>query len=62
MRALGTPNITPELKQRSSTDVMREARAFGRQLAQEENEVLIGLLEASSRSRPNSEAEPIAAA
>jgi carnitine 3-dehydrogenase len=45
MKALGTPNITPELKQTVVDGVMREA--VGRsveQLAQEENEVLIGLL------------------
>jgi hypothetical protein len=45
MKALGTPNITPELKQKVISGVMREAA--GRtvdQLAQEENRVLIGLL------------------
>ena len=45
MKALGTPNITPALKQTVIDGVMREAA--GRsvdQLAQEENEVLIGLL------------------
>jgi 3-hydroxyacyl-CoA dehydrogenase len=45
MKALGTPNITPELKQRVINGVMREAA--GRpvdQLAQDENRVLIGLL------------------
>jgi carnitine 3-dehydrogenase len=45
MKALGTPNITPELKQTVINGVMREAA--GRpvdQLAQEENHVLIGLL------------------
>src|SRR5438309_7080521 len=41
MKALGTPNITPELKQKVINGVMREAA--GRpvdQLAQEENQVL----------------------
>jgi len=45
MKALGTPNITPELKQIVMDGVMREAS--GRsvdQLAQDENRVLIGLL------------------
>jgi carnitine 3-dehydrogenase len=45
MKALGTPNITPQLKQTIIDGVMREAA--GRsvdQLAREENEVLIGLL------------------
>src|SRR6185503_18971936 len=45
MKALGTPNITPELKQKVSSGVMREAG--GRsvdQLAEDENRVLIGLL------------------
>jgi 3-hydroxyacyl-CoA dehydrogenase len=45
MKVLGTPNITPELKQTVIDGVMREAG--GRsvdQLAQDENRVLIGLL------------------
>ena len=45
MKALGTPNITPELKQIVMEGVMRESS--GRsvdQLAQDENRVLIGLL------------------
>jgi carnitine 3-dehydrogenase len=45
MKALGTPNITPELKQTVTDGVLREAA--GRsvdQLAHDENEVLIGLL------------------
>ena len=45
MKALGTPNITPELKQTIIDGVVREAA--GRsvdQLAQEENKVLVGLL------------------
>src|SRR5437899_11352321 len=45
MKALGTPHVTPELKQTVVDGVMREAG--GRsvdQLAQDENRVLIGLL------------------
>jgi 3-hydroxyacyl-CoA dehydrogenase len=45
MKVLGTPNVTPELKQKVVDGVMREAA--GRsvdQLAQHENRVLIGLL------------------
>src|SRR5947199_701496 len=45
MKTLGTPNITPELKQTVIDGVMREAS--GRsvdQLAQAENQVLVGLL------------------
>jgi 3-hydroxyacyl-CoA dehydrogenase len=45
MKVLGIPNITPELKQTVIDGVMREAS--GRsvdQLAQEENEVLMGLI------------------
>ena len=51
MKALGTPNITPELKQKVIDGVMREAA--GRpvdQLAQEENRVLIGLLKLRAES------------
>jgi 3-hydroxyacyl-CoA dehydrogenase len=45
MKALGTPNITPELKQTVVDGVMREADGRSvEQLAQEENQVLIGLL------------------
>src|SRR4249919_1993102 len=45
MKALGTPNITPELKQTVVDGVMREAGGRSvEQLAQEENEVLMGLL------------------
>jgi 3-hydroxyacyl-CoA dehydrogenase len=52
MKALGTPNITPELKQKVIEGVMREAgnRSVD-ELAQAENEVIIGLL----RSRAQSE-------
>ena len=51
MKALGTPNITPELKQTIIDGVMREAG--GRsvdQLAHDENGVLIGLLRLRSSS------------
>jgi hypothetical protein len=49
MKALGTPNVTAELKQKVINGVMRESA--GRsvdQLAQEENRVLIGLLKLRS--------------
>jgi carnitine 3-dehydrogenase len=64
MKALGTPNITPELKQEVINGVMREA--VGRpvdQLAQEENRVLIGLLKLREEIGLNkASAEPKAAA
>jgi carnitine 3-dehydrogenase len=45
MKALGTPNITPELKQTVIDGVLREAGGHSvEQLAHDENEVLIGLL------------------
>jgi 3-hydroxyacyl-CoA dehydrogenase len=45
MKVLGTPNITPALKQTVIEGVMREAAGRSvEQLAREENEVLIGLL------------------
>jgi hypothetical protein len=45
MKALGSPNITPELKQTVIDGVMREAGGRSvEQLAQAENEVLVGLL------------------
>src|SRR6266496_3575505 len=45
MKALGTPNFTPELKQKVVDGVMREAGDESvDQLAQDENRVLIGLL------------------
>src|ERR1700760_4541593 len=52
MKALGTPNITPELKQKVVDGVMREAgnRSVD-ELAQAENEVIVELL----RSRAQSE-------
>ena len=64
MKSLGTPNITPELKQQVIDGVMREAA--GRsvdQLGQEENRVLIGLLKLRAETGLNKEsAQPIAAA
>jgi 3-hydroxyacyl-CoA dehydrogenase len=51
MKVLGTPQITPELKQTVVEGVMREAN--GRsvdELAREENEVLVGLLKLRDRS------------
>jgi carnitine 3-dehydrogenase len=52
IKTLGTPDITPELKQTIVEGVLREAadRPVD-QLAQEENELLIGLL----RSRAQAE-------
>ena len=45
MKALGTPNITPELKQKVIDGVMREAGGRSvEELASEENLVLVGLL------------------
>jgi len=45
MKALGIPNITPELKQKVIDGVMREAAGRSvEQLAQDENRVMIGLL------------------
>src|SRR6266576_6780078 len=45
MKALGTPNITPELKRTIVDGVMRKASSRSvEQLAEEENELLVGLL------------------
>ena len=45
MKTLGTPNVTPELKQTIAAGVMQMARNRSvEQLAEEENEVLTGLL------------------
>ena len=64
MKALGTPNVTPELKQKVVSGVMREAA--GRsvdQLSQEENRVLIGLLKLREETGLNKvSAEPMTAA
>src|SRR4029077_9899725 len=64
MKTLGTPNITPELKQKVINGVMRDAA--GRsvdQLAQEENRVLIGLLKLRQETGLNkASAGPSAAA
>jgi len=64
MKALGTPNITPELKQKVVSGVMREAA--GRsvdQLSQDENRVLIGLLKLREETGLNKvSAEPMTAA
>ncbi len=64
MKALGTPNITPELKQEVINGVIREAA--GRpvdQLAQEENRVLIGLLKLRADTGLNkASTQPMAAA
>jgi carnitine 3-dehydrogenase len=63
MKALGTPNITPDLKQNVINGVVREAA--GRsvdQLAQEENRVLIGLLKLRQETGLNKASAPMAAA
>ena len=51
MKVLGTPNITPELKQKVVDGVIREAgnRSVD-QLAQAENEIIIGLLRLRSQA------------
>jgi carnitine 3-dehydrogenase len=64
MKALGTPNITPELKQKVINGVMREAAGRSvNQLAQAENRVLIGLLQLRAETALNkASAQPIGAA
>ena len=63
MNALGTPNITPELKQKVVDGVMREAgnRSVD-QLAQDENEVIIELLKLRTEAGDNKSLQPKAAA
>jgi carnitine 3-dehydrogenase len=59
MKALGNPNITPELKQTVVDGVMREAggRSLD-QLAQEENEIITGLLKLRNQhANPGAPAE-----
>ena len=57
MKALGTPNITPELKQTVIDGVLREAAGRSvEELAKNENEVLIGL----QKLRANGEIAPAA--
>ena len=54
IKTLGTPDITPELKQTIVEGVLREAgKRSVDELAQAENELLIGLL----RSRAQSESQ-----
>src|SRR3954467_6566520 len=51
MKALGTPNITPELKQKVVDGVLREADGRSvEQLAQDENRILVGLLRLRSQA------------
>src|ERR1700675_3638934 len=51
MKVLGTPNITPELKQKVVDGVLREAGGRSvEQLAQDENRVLVGLLHLRSQA------------
>src|SRR5450432_2365379 len=66
MKVLGTPNITPELKQKVIDGVMREAADRSvEQLAHDENEVLVGLLALrngrSSNSTSKVRREPVVA-
>ena len=61
MKVLGTPNITPALKQTVVDGVLREAAGRSvEQLAKYENEVLIGLqkLRANAASAPSAEQKP----
>jgi 3-hydroxyacyl-CoA dehydrogenase len=56
MKALGIPNITPELKQKVIDGVMREAGGRSvEELASEENRVLVGLLRLRSQTGGNKE-------
>jgi 3-hydroxyacyl-CoA dehydrogenase len=64
MKTLGTPDVTPELKQKVIDGIMREAagRSVDR-LGQEENRVLIGLLKLREEAGLNKGgAQPMAAA
>jgi carnitine 3-dehydrogenase len=64
MKTLGTPDVTPELKQKVIDGVMREAagRSVDR-LGQEENRVLIGLLKLREEAGLNKTgAQPMASA
>ena len=50
MKALGTPDITPDLKRTIVDGVMRKASSRSvEQLAEEENELLVGLLSLRAR-------------
>ena len=64
MKALGAPDVTPQLKREVIEGVMREAA--GRpvdQLAEEENRVVIGLLKLRAETSPSKEnAQPLPAA
>jgi 3-hydroxyacyl-CoA dehydrogenase len=58
MKALGTPDITPELKQTIAEAVLQEAgNRSVEQLAHEENEVLVGLLRLRAEQAKPSEAK-----
>ena len=51
MKALGTPEVTPALKQKVADAVIEEARGRSvEQLAQDENDVLLGLLALRART------------
>src|SRR5271170_7105109 len=63
MKALGMPNVTPELKQEVINGVLREAAGRSvEQLAQAENRVLIGLLKLRAESEPKAESSQSTAA
>jgi len=62
MKTLGTPNITPELKQTVVEGVLREANGRSvEQLAQEENHAIIGLLKLRANGTSAFPAEKIPA-
>src|SRR5207302_8863239 len=53
MKTLGNPDVTPELKQTVIDGVVREAGGRSvEQLAQSENEVIIGLLKLRANASP----------
>jgi carnitine 3-dehydrogenase len=54
MKVLGTPNITPELKQKVIDGVMREAGGRSvEELAKGENRMLVGLLKLCAKTGEN---------
>jgi hypothetical protein len=58
MKALGTPDITPELKQTIAEAVLQEAGNHSvEQLAHDENEILVGLLRLRTQQTKPSEAK-----
>src|SRR6185295_17986508 len=58
MKVLGTPDVTPELKETIAEGVLQEAGNHSvEELAQEENEVLVGLLRLRAQRGRQSEAK-----